>query len=376
MQIGGVGVPMGLRGKATNVVSLPAGTTFIPPAGNYFVHTGQYTCLQFLDPVTNIWRTVLGPGQIETNVPMDGANQRLANLTGCPVAAVITTAGVTGASTGIGATATALTVTASSGSSKWVPIVGGALSLTAVTGVTGSTVGAGYLFPPMAIISAPPPGGLQATAHVTGIPTTGALLAAQLIIDNQGAGYPVKSTGISMATVTFVNDPRDTAGSGANVQLGATGTGLLTGLYPSDQGTPLAGAPTLSFSVGIAGATAIMNMTVVSFASGATNTATYATGTTPIVTSIANIVSATPVWTNPIHEKGATFPRPCRIQGALNANVIAGTGAVVEDGGYGIQGVPSLIVLGQLLAITGVTGSLAPVATVGGVQDNSWLQPI
>jgi len=375
MMLGGSGIGLGLRGKVTNALTLPAGETYIVPAGNYAVNLGPYTELQYLDPVTGIWRTQLWPGQ-DGQFAIDGANYRLANLTGCPVAAVITTALATGAATGIGVTATLMTVTASSGSSTWCPIVGGALSLTCVTGVTGSSVGAGYLFPPTAIISAPPPGGLQATAHVTGIPTTGALLAAQVIIDNQGAGYPVASTGISTATITFVNDPRDTAGSGATVRLGATGTGQLTALYPLTQGVPLTGAPTLAFGVGAAGATSIMNFTVTAIASGTTNTQTYATGTTPIVTTIGNIVSATPAWTNPIHEKASTFPRPARIQAGLASNVVTSTGAVVEDGGFGIQQAPSAIVIGQLLAITGVTLGTAPLLTIGGVTDTSWLQPI
>lgn len=373
--IGGTGVALSLRGQNTNAVTLPAGGVFVLPSGNFAVTPGAYTSLQFKDPITGIWRTI---GATQSHVPevvqSDGTNIRLANLTGCPVAAVITTALATGATTGIGATATSLTVTPSSGASVWVPIVGGALSLTCVTGVTGSTVGAGYLYPPTCVISAPPPGGLQATAHCT--VTGGTLLAAQVTIDNQGAGYPVKSTGLSTATITFINDPRDNVGSGATVLLGATGTGLLTGLYPSNQGVPLTGVPTLAFSVGAAGATAIMNFTVTAIASGATNSATYATGTTPIVTSIANIVSDTPAWTNPIHEKGATFPRPARIQAALNSNAVTGTGAVVEDGGFGIQKSPTLVVNGQLLAITGVTGSLAPVASVGGVTDTSWYQAI
>lgn len=373
--IAGAGIGLGLRGKQSNAITLPPGTTYLVPAGNYFLNLGPYTLLQYLDPVTGIWRTQL-PAGAQATVNLDGANQRLANLTGCAVASVITTNSATGALTGIGATATNITVTPSTGQSVWSPVVGGAISTTAVTGVTGATVGAGYLFNPMAIISAPPPGGLQATCHITGIPTTAALLATQVIIDNQGAGYPLKSNGIANATITIINDPRDTVGAGASIQLGLTGTGLLTGLYPINQGNPGTVVPALTFSIGAAGATVLMNFTVTAFASGATNTATYATGTNPIVTSIGNASAATPVWTNPIHELKSTFPRPCRIVGQLNANSIAGTGAVIEDGGFGIQLTGQLQVLGLLLAITGVTGSLAPVATMGGIVDTSFLQPI
>ena len=374
MMLGGQGIGLGLRGKATNAISLPAGSVYVIPAGNYQINLGPYTELQYLDPVTGIWRTQLWPGQ-DSQFACDGANQRLANLTGCPVAAVITTSLATGCVTGIGATATTCTVTPSTGSSTWCPIVGGALSTTCVTGVTGSTVGAGYLYPPMAIISAPPPGGLQATAHVTGIPTTAALLAAQVIIDNQGAGYPVKSTGISTATITFINDPRDTVGGGATVLLGATGTGALTGLYPLNQGLPNTVVPTLSFSAGAAGATMIMNFTVTSFVTGLTGVV-FSTGAQVMLVSGGNTVTATPAWTNPIHEKLATFPRPARIA-IVTGSTVTTTGATIEDAGFGIQLVPSLAAIGQVVVFTGVlTGQVQPVANVGGTLDYSWLQPI
>jgi hypothetical protein len=379
MMLGGNGIPLGLRGKATNAIGVPAGTTYTLPAGNFMVALGQYTSLQWLDPVTGTWRNTGNAPLVNKMVASDGANYRLANLTGCPVGALITTGLATGATTGVGATATAMTVTASSGSSTWCPVVGGAISTTVVTGITGATgvtadtVGAGYLFPPMAIISAPPPGGLQATAHVTGIPTTSALLAAQVIIDNQGAGYALKSTGYAAATCTFINDPRDTTGTGATVRLGLTGTGLLTGLYPLTQGTPLTGVPTLAFGVGGAGATAIMNFAVTTFVSGYTSVV-WQTGSSPVLVSTQNTVAGTALWTNPLHEKGITFPRPARIAIATGSDLTVST-AVVEDGGFGIQAVPKLAVIG-IYQLTGVSGTVPPTAVVGGVTDTSWLQPI
>ena len=374
MMLGGVGIGLGLRGKASNAVSLPAGTTYIIPAGNYQINLGPYSELQYLDPVTGIWRTQLWPGQ-DGQFACDGANMRLANLTGCPVAAVITTSLATGCVTGIGTTATTCTVTPSTGVSTWCPVVGGALSTTCLTGVTGSTVGAGYLYPPMAIISAPPPGGLQATAHVTGIPTTAALLAAQVIIDNQGAGYPVASTGVSTATITFVNDPRDTAGTGATVRLAATGTGALTGLYPLNQGLPGVAVPTFAFSAGGMGATAVMNFTVTTFVTGNTGVVWSTGGQVELVT-VGNVIPTAAAWTNPLHEKLATFPRPARIAIAAGSTITT-TGAVVEDGGFGIQQIPGLTPIGLLASLTGaVTGVVNNVATVGGTLDYCWLQPI
>ena len=376
-KLGGQGIGLSLIGAQTNAITLGAGGVYSIPAGNYMVTAGAYTCLQFKDPVTGIWRTVgASPSNGPRIIQCDGGNYRLANLTGCPVGALITQTTGTVGTTGIGTTATAITVTPSSGSSTWVPIVGGALSTTCVTGVTGSTgvsgstVGAGYLYPPTVIISAPPPGGLQATAHCT--VTGGALLAAQVTIDNQGAAYNLLSTGIAAATISFVNDPRDTAGAGATVRAGLTGTGLLTGLYPNNHGVALTGVPTLAFSTGSGAATTIMNFVVTSFVSGYTGVV-WVTGA-PILFSTQNTVGGTAIWTNPLHMAGLTFPRPARIAVATGAALTVST-AVVEDGGFGIQAVPSLAVVG-VFNLTGVTGTVPPTAVVGGVTDTSWLQPI
>lgn len=370
---------------SSNAISLQAGSSYLIPSGNYVVTPGPYTALQVNDPISGKWLTVgASPNYMAFPVQSDGTNWRLANLTGCAVAALITNANATGCTTGIGSATVGTTATASTGGSTWVPIVGGAISTTCVTGVTGTTPGSGFLYNPIAIISPPPAGGLQATAHVTGIPTTGALLAAQVIVDNQGAGYLVKSTGLANATLTIINDPRDTAGvAGVNpavvgninvIQLGITGTGQLTGLYPSNQGFAITAVPTLSFSVGGAAATAIMCFTVTSFVTGFTG-ANFTTGSTPELVSISNIVSGTPSWTNPLHEKGFTFPRPCRIMAGLSTNQLTTTGAVVEDGGYGIQGVPILNPIG-LFQVTGITGTVPCVANVGGIADESFLTPV
>ena len=384
MMLGGKGIGLGLRGQATNAVGLQAGMSYVIPPGNFFATPGPYTHLQWLDPVTGIWRNFGADGN---NVPQliasDGANYRLANMTGCPVGAIITTGLATGATTGIGATATNLTVTPSSGASTWSPIVGGAISLTCVTGVTAATgitadtIGAGYLYPPTVVISAPPSGGLQATAHVTGIPTTAALLATQVIIDNQGAGYNLKSTGFADATITFVNDPRDTVGHGAVVRLGLTGTGILTGLYPLNSGVPLTGAPTFSFSVGAAAATAIMDFVVTSFTTGMTGVL-FSTGSSVPLISGPNTHSATPLFTNPIHDKNTTFPRPARLLASLSSGAITIATTVIEDAGSGLQVAPNLNPIG-ILSVTStgiVSGMVQLVATVGGVADTSWLQPV
>ena len=105
----------------TNSVSLNAGETFLLPSGTFWVRPGPYTFLQWLDPVTNIWRVTPAAATDVHYIDSDGTNYRLANTTGCAIGAVITTGGTaTTYTNGIGATATGLTVTASSGSSTRV----------------------------------------------------------------------------------------------------------------------------------------------------------------------------------------------------------------------------------------------------------------
>src|SRR5260221_11071407 len=109
-RLGGPGVPLNLTGAFGSLpptapgvfsgaapetaLTLPAGGVFIVPAGTYYVEPGQVTSLQFLDPVTQIWRTINStPNAGGFNIDSDGGNIRLANLTGCAIGALITNSG-------------------------------------------------------------------------------------------------------------------------------------------------------------------------------------------------------------------------------------------------------------------------------------------
>src|SRR5712692_1317835 len=106
-------------------VQLAAGSLFIIPPGQFHVAMGKYTRLQFFDANANLWRHV--PKDLSTTafIYSDGANYRLANLSGCPVGAVITNAG-SGQTNGFGT----VTITPSAGGSVWRSIVGGAVNTT------------------------------------------------------------------------------------------------------------------------------------------------------------------------------------------------------------------------------------------------------
>ncbi len=362
----------------TNIVTLAAGETYTIPSGTWWVQPGPYTFLQWLDPVTNIFRTRPTAATRSVYVESDGTNFRLANTTGCVIGAVITTGGATNPYTnGIGTAATGVTVTPSSGASTWQPVVGGAITATLNTATGTTTAGTGYNYPPICVIDAPPTGGLQATAHCT--LTTGTIPVANVTIDNQGAGY------VTPPSLTFIPDAREataaTPGPTATavVVLSLTATGQLTGLYPINHGTALTGVPVLTITTATttAQATAIMNFTVTAFALASTTTqgATLAAGTTVISTS-NTIAASTNFITNPLHTGvGVTFPRPARIVANISSGVITSTGQVVEDGGLGIQQVPSTIVLPVITSTTSV-GPLGGLGTptVGGVTDTSLIQ--
>jgi hypothetical protein len=352
----------------TNAITLFAGETFSIPSGTFMVYCGPYTFLQWLDPVTNVFRTRPTSATGTQVVASDGSNYRLANTTGCPVGAVITTATCTGAVNGIGSAINGVTCSASTGASVWTTIVGGAIGATIATATTtaNTSVGSGYTYVPIVVIDAPPLGGLQATAVVTAL-SSGTVLSTAIQVINQGAGYP------KAPSITFLNDPRDTAGAGAVYVATLTATGQLTGLVVTNHGTPLTAVPTLTFGIGSCAATAIMNFTVTSYGTG-TIGSSIAAG---IVTGSPNLVAAqaSPAVVNPLHTTGLTFPRPCRIEAGISTGTVLAAGQVVEDGGLGIQAVPTGILTYAITSTTAVVPVIGTLA-VGGTTDTSLIQAI
>lgn len=352
----------------TNRYGVPAGTNYTLNAGNFLVGLGLYTAIECLDPITGTWfNTGNAPGQLHM-INSDGTNVRIVNNTGCPIGARITNAG-SGYTNGIFLNGTSasgvagLAVSSSiTGGSVWTCIVGGAVS----TSVTTTSGGTGYLYPPQVIIQAPPAGGLPATGHTT---LSGGV--ATLVIDNQGAGY------LTAPVVVIVNDPRDTAGSGAIFVLSLTGSGTLTGMYATNYGAPQTSVPSITFSGGggtSAAATAIMNFTVTSYAVSTAGT-TY-TGN-PMITTGVNLIAAQTTTTNPLYTTGITFVRPARIEAVLSAGTagIISNGQIVEDGGFGIQVVPEIIIQTNGTNPT-IANAAALTAQVGGTNDTVFIASI
>ena len=368
-RLGGSGIGLSQLNQTTNLVTLQPCEIFLLPAGAFAVAAGSYSSLQWLDPVSGRWITI---NAVNTLVPhmvdSDGTNFRLANLTGCSVGASVTAAGNgTGLTNGIGAAATGLTVTVSSGGSTWVPVVGGSVNPTVV--VTAGNVGSGYIYPPILEFSPPPSGGVQASGYCL----IGSGTISSVVVVNQGAGYTVAPS------VTVINDSRDTVGTGGAVTLPTTliGNTQLTALYPSNPGTSaVTSVPTFTFSPTSAiTATMIMNFTVTGI-SGVGAQTTF-TGS-PLLIGMAAPVTAsstriTAGIAGPIMDTNLTQPRPALLSVTTATNALTTT-AVIIDGGFGFQQVPTAYVLPAGLSVNGTAGIAT--LSVGGTNDTSYVQPV
>jgi hypothetical protein len=374
--IRGTGLPLTLGKATTNTESLAAGASRVLPAGANAVHLGQYSFLQYFDPVWNVntasnagptgeWKTCPRPWNGWIYVESDGVNLRIANLSGCVLGALLTAAGS-------GYTSAPL-VTASAGGAQFSAIVGGLVN---TSQTLPANPGSGYTIPPRLLVSAPPPGGVQATAHTT---LSGGAVNT-IVVDNQGAGYT------SPPLATFVTDPNDTGsainGAGASVQntpnsmtLSLTGAGTIAAVVMTNPGLPQTAVPTLAFAGGggtAAAATAVMNFSVTGYTVSSGGTGVPA-GTALI--STGGIVAATPIHVNPSIEAGLILPRQAKIVPALSGGAIVPSGTTpplaVEDWGIGFSAIPNLAILsGSGTETTGATVA----ATVGGNLDIIYIQ--
>ena len=364
----GQGVPLNLKGNPTNVVEIQAGQaiplTFNNQGGWYYVRNGGYSVVQQLDPVTGLWRKAgagATAGGIEYLFVDPGNNYRLANMTGCAVAALLTSGG--SGYTGVP------TVVSSGGSSLWKAIVGGAVNTT----VTVTNGGSGYTYPPLVLFAAPPAGGLQATGYCT----LSAGAVSTVTVTDQGAGYA------SAPPVSFINDLRETnnpgsgvtTGSGASAITTLTGSQTVTAVVCTDFGNPVTTLPTLTFSGGggsSAAATVLMcwsitGYTVVTAGAGLA-------GTFVQITAEDALPLTTPAYTNPSSQGGWIGKRNANIKAPISATGVAaiGTTGQIYDGGiYTSAPIPLVIPTASVV-------TTAPVVTVavGGQNDVCYIQSL
>ena len=341
-----------------NVMTLAPGSAFTIPAGNFYFDLSPNLIVQYLDPVTDIWDLprsgALGRMQ---QMFSDGYTSRIANLTGCPVVAVVTNAGSGYPTTGTSVTASG------SGGSTWQAVVGGQLSVSTV-----SVAGAGYGVPPIVMIP-PPAVGVQATAYTT---LTGGSVSA-VTLNNVGAGY--STTPPLAVIVPSPFDPNLIAGNAitqATVVLATVGAGSVSAVICTNPGNAVgATAPTLTIAgTGGSSATATAyNMLTLTGASVVSAGAGYTGGA--YLTTIGGIPSATAVITNPLSESRDFIPRAAQVLMAAPAGASLSSVSAIYDGGLFI-GAPSAVLAG-LLAIPTSVASVT--LTLGSAAGTFRLQP-
>lgn len=369
---GGQGV-VGTFGATTQ------GLTGYTLTGQYMVNLGPYCSLQEYDSSLQYWRNVPAANGTPLVISSDGTNFRIANTTGCPVGAIVTT--------GLGALTNGfntVTVTPTAGGSTWNTIVGGSMpsSLISVT-----TTGSGYTARPKLIFT--PPAAQGTTPYI--MPTATAVLTGGSI-----SSVTVLSVGAGMVaapSITVINAPGDTIGGGAVLTPPQSITsGSLAHMWPITYGTPVTVAPTFTFtpSSSIA-ATAIMNFTVtgltISTAGASLGASTAFTASSGAGVSPQGPETLTPIVSNTYYDKLCIFPRPAQVGaftatagGITQAFLLGGSlGVVIKDAGFGIQGtslgfVPMYV---QYSGAGGATTTLAVIAAnVGATNDQCVVQPI
>lgn len=354
-----------------NLVSMSPGDCLVIPAGEWLIDLGMYCVLQYFDPIQGIWTLGVAPGWqggIPITVVSDGQNVRVANLLGCPVGAVIANAG-----SGYVQASTTITPVPDNGS-KWLPIVGGAISVVSMV-----TNGAGYGVAPLVLIPPPPPaannangvGGIQAEAYavISGTSVTG------VSFTNPGAGYPTVPTAV---IVPSPFDPNINIGiTQATVLLTLTGAGSLTGALCTNSGAPLASV-TGGFTLAVGGAGSsgsltakiLQTVTVASVTGAGTG---YGNATTIGLSTAGGGPPAGAIANNPDGLGIGFRPRPAQISLATTGSggTIAAQNGTIIDGGLFMANPALVIQYGPQGSVSAATLAL----TLGSVRDRVKIQP-
>jgi len=359
-----------------NRIALAPGDTLPIPAGDWLINMGQYCVLQFLDPITGIWSMGTNAAWQGGHqfVVSDGFNVRVANLTGCPVTASVT-------SYGSNYVQASTTIVATPGNSTWVPIIGGQLTPTIIS------AGAGYGVAPEIFLPAPAPasnnpngvGGIQASAWAN-ISSGTLTLASGVSMVNPGAGYsgpftialqpsptdPNLATGITLATVVF----------------SVTGSGSLTGALCTNPGAPLANPNQFTLTVAGAGtqATVVGNVLQTVTAASVTGAGSGYGTVSAALTTIGGVPAAGTIVNSPEYLGLAWRPRQAQIAlavtAAANGTVATQVGTIYDGGLFLTNAAPAFAVSGQpttapTVAVVGATIAL----TMGSRPDIVTLQP-
>lgn len=333
----------------TNRVALAPGDTLPIPAGDFYVYPGLYCVLQFNDPNTGLWTMAESASDQGGTffVKSDGFNWRVANLTGCPITAVVT-------GQGSGYVQSSTTVTPNVGNSTWTPIIGGQLALNSIT-----NAGAGYGVAPLVLLPAPPQGGVPATAYA--VITNGTVSGVTL--NNAGAGY----TGATVSAVVLPSPTDPNIGgtiTQASVNFTTTASaGKLTAVLCTNPGAPLATVSALTLTVAGVGTGATVSGVVMQTVTGASVTAGGAGYAGQPIASTYGGQPPAGAALDPIIEMNNWRVRNARIGFAVGAGAITSV-ATLYDGGL-FLGTPSATVSNAGVTTTAATISLI----VGSVAD-------
>ena len=379
----GVGLPLPqnlfpteLAGAAqdisSNRITLAGGNSFVVPAGEWLISLGMYCFLQMLDPLTGEWFMIASGGW--ENGPLfvvsDGYNIRVANMTGCPIGGVVTSAG----GTAYVQSSTTISVVGGGGST-WVPIVGGQVSLSSIT-----AAGAGYGVAPLVMIPPPPPANTNPNG-VGGIPATAFANIASgtvsgITFTNPGAGYPTNLT-LTLQPSPF--DPNLVTGiTLGTIVLVTYGGGSVTGALCTNSGAPITNPANITLTVAGAGTNAtvvpIMCQTVItgSVTGGGTGWGT----TNALLSTVAGYPPTSTFARAPesLFLRGKV--RPAAIQLAVTGTgTVAVQAGIIYDGGL-FYGTPTPIVMaGQQSGAAGSQAGPTIALTMGSAPDIVVLQP-
>lgn len=349
----------------TAYLGLPPGEVVVVPAGDWIVENGPNSVLQHLDPITGTWRDVSARNGQPNTFFSDGETRRVANLTACPIGAVV-------AGGGTGFTQATATITASAGGSLWTAVVGGSLTVASIV-----NPGAGFTIRPMVLIPDPPG---VAVNNVGGVPAVATCTLANatvtaVALSNVGAGYTAPT--VSALIVPSPFDPNLGSITNGTVTFILTNSGLITAALCTNNGTPLAG-PALTLTLTAAGGagsgatiTPVILQAIVSAGIVAGGTVWGDVAHPALITTVGGLPASVSAITNPSVEFTGARPRQAVISGTCNAGGTI-TAVSIQDAGL-FYGTPTVnITSGNGLI---ATGAASITIVMGGVSDTVMIQP-
>lgn len=371
-----------IRQRQAIPTNLMPGQVFVIPGGTWLCSPGRYTLIQWFDTNSQRWRNYTNqPGQ-SSIVDSDGTNMRLANLTGCPIGALITNVGNGNVTNGY----QSITVTPSAGNSTWGTLHGGSVNANC-----NVVAGGNYSLPPILMWSPAANQTVPFVAPQFNCTMSGNAIAAVSVLD-QGAGL----TGVG--TITVVQQLGDTNPGGGSVIVAGnnlTNNGNMTSLWPLTPGQNgnigLRAIPTLTFSTpSSAAATVIMNFCVTDAVGTANVGANAGAAGTAVLVLSANAIAGTSLVTlgnagnanvqvaNSVQDYDSWPARSCWM--TMNTNALAqvsNANLQIVDAGFGHQAIPILATIyANANQAQQNIGQAVFTATVGGVSDSSYIQPI